>query len=78
MKKKKQKHYIDTCVLIGFLNEEPDKFHDCRDVIQAAEEGIIDLFTSELTAVELIKHGIVHQESTKYPSKRGATQILFG
>ena len=57
MKKKRPKHYIDVCVLIGFLNEEPDKFKACRDVIQAAEEGIIEVFLAELPGVELIKLG---------------------
>jgi predicted nucleic acid-binding protein len=57
MKNKKPKHYVDSCVLIGYLNEEPDKFRACRDVVKAAEEGLIEVFTSELTGIELIKLG---------------------
>ncbi len=57
MAKPKPKHYVDSCILIGYLNEETDKFKACRDVIQAAEDGVIEVFTSELTGVELIKLG---------------------
>src|SRR5919202_2988688 len=54
-KKKKEKHYLDSCILIGFANQEPDKFTDCKNIIQAGEEGIIEVYTSTVTTAELAK-----------------------
>lgn len=51
----KSKHYLDACVLIGFLNEEENKYEECKNIIEAAESGFIEAFTSELTGAELVK-----------------------
>ena len=51
----KERHYCDSCVFLGVLNNEPGKFHDCRTLLQAADEGVIDLFTSAFTMAEVIK-----------------------
>lgn len=51
----KERHYCDSCVFLGYLNNEPDKFDECRTVLHAAEEGVIELFTSEFTQAEVIK-----------------------
>lgn len=51
----KKKHYLDTCIFIGYLNQEENKFSECNAVISAASEGFIEAFTSELIGVELIK-----------------------
>jgi predicted nucleic acid-binding protein len=51
----KEKHYLDSCVFLGFLNREPDKFIDCKNLIRAAEEGLIDAYTSDFTGAELVK-----------------------
>ena len=51
----KERHYCDSCVFLGFLNNEPDKFDECRTVLCAAEEGVIELFTSQFTQAEVIK-----------------------
>lgn len=54
-KKPKEKHYFDSCILIGFANQEPDKFTECKNIIQAGEEGIIEVYTSTVTTAELAK-----------------------
>jgi predicted nucleic acid-binding protein len=51
----KEKHYLDSCIFLGYLNKEPDKFSDCYNLIRAAEVGIIDAYTSVFTGAELIK-----------------------
>ena len=51
----KERHYCDSCVFLGFLNNEPDKIYECRTILQAAEEGVIELFTSAFTMAEVIK-----------------------
>jgi predicted nucleic acid-binding protein len=51
----KQRHYCDSCVFLGFLNNESDKIYECKTILQAAEEGVIDLFTSAFTMAEVIK-----------------------
>ena len=51
----KERHYCDSCVFLGFLNNEPDKIYECRTLLQAAEEGVIELFTSAFTMAEVIK-----------------------
>jgi predicted nucleic acid-binding protein len=53
--KSKPKHYCDSCVFIGFLNEEPDKFGKCKDILEAAEQDDIELYTSAFTMAEVIK-----------------------
>ena len=55
MKKSKPKHYCDSCVFIGFLNQETDKFSKCKSVLEAAEQDYIDLYTSAFTMAEVIK-----------------------
>jgi predicted nucleic acid-binding protein len=51
----KEKHYFDSCILIGFANKEPEKFTECKNIIQAGEEGIIEVYTSAFTTAELAK-----------------------
>lgn len=51
----KERHYCDSCVFLGVLNNEPDKSYDCRTLLQAAEEGVIELVTSAFTMAEVIK-----------------------
>ncbi|QKQ75600.1 type II toxin-antitoxin system VapC family toxin [Nostoc sp. TCL240-02] len=51
----KQRHYCDSCVFLGFLNNESDKIYECKTILQAAEEGVIELFTSTFTMAEVIK-----------------------
>lgn len=51
----KERHYCDSCVFLGFLNNESDKIYECRTILQAAEEGVIELFTSAFTMAEVIR-----------------------
>ena len=54
-KRHKKKHYCDSCIFIGFLNEEPDKFEKCKNILEAAERDYIELYTSAFTMAEVIK-----------------------
>lgn len=49
------RRYWDSCAFLGYLNNEPDKADKCESVLQAAEEGKIDIVTSALTLTEVIK-----------------------
>lgn len=49
-----EKHYCDSGVFIGFLNEETDKFEDCRNILLAAEQEYIELYTSAFTMAEVV------------------------
>ncbi len=51
----KAQHYCDSCIFIGFLNQEPDKFQQCKDIIEAAELDYIKLYTSAFTMAEVVK-----------------------
>lgn len=46
--------YWDSDTFLSFLKEEPDKAEKCRGVIQAAENGSINIVTSALTIAEVI------------------------
>lgn len=47
--------YWDSCVFLGWLKNEPDKFEECRDGIRAAEKGDIKIVTSALTLTEVLR-----------------------
>lgn len=51
----KYKHYCDSCVLIGFLSQEADKFEQCKSVLESAQLGKIELYTSAFTMAEVVK-----------------------
>lgn len=57
MKKKpsQEQHYCDSCIFIGFLSQEPDKFQQCKNIIEAAESDYIILYTSTFTMAEVVK-----------------------
>lgn len=52
----KPRHYLDSGVFQGFLNgeAEPENFDECHAVIQAAEDGLIEAFTSAFTMGEVV------------------------
>lgn len=54
MKNNLNKHYCDSCVFIGFLNEEPENFEKCRNILLAAEQDYIELYTSAFTMAEVV------------------------
>lgn len=49
-----EKHYCDSGVFIGFLNEEPEQFENCRNILLAAEQEYIELYTSAFTMAEVV------------------------
>jgi predicted nucleic acid-binding protein len=65
--KKVDKHYYDSGVFIGFLNEEPDNFEDCRNILLAAEQEYIELYTSAFTMSEVVyikkEQSVLQQEN---------------
>ncbi len=41
-------HFIDTNVFLRFLTkDDPNKAEKCRELLQAASEGLIKLYTSD-------------------------------
>lgn len=54
MKNQLEKHYCDSCVFISFLNDEPDKFEECKNILLAAEQEKIELYTSAFTMSEVV------------------------
>ena len=49
------RRYWDANAFLGWLNDEPDKAHECQGVLDAAETGLIEIVTSALTLTEVIK-----------------------
>jgi predicted nucleic acid-binding protein len=47
--------YWDSFVWLGVLNEEPDKVHSARWVIECAERGEVEIWTSTITLAEVYK-----------------------
>ena len=49
------KYYWDACVWIGLINQEPDKFASLRFVIERAQKGEVEIWTSAFTLAEVFK-----------------------
>lgn len=49
------RRYWDSNVFLGWLNDEKDKAPECEGVLDAAEEGKVEIVTSALTLTEVIK-----------------------
>jgi predicted nucleic acid-binding protein len=47
--------YWDSCVWLGVLNDEPDKMDSARWLIERAERGEIEIWTSTITLAEVYK-----------------------
>lgn len=48
-------HFVDTNVFLRFLTkDDPKKAEKCRELLQAASEGSIKLYTTDLIFAELI------------------------
>jgi predicted nucleic acid-binding protein len=47
--------YWDSCVWIGLFNEEPDKVDSAKWVIERAEVGEVEIWTSTITLAEVYK-----------------------
>lgn len=52
-KKVSEKRYWDSCVFIGYLNDEYDRRSQCLPIINAAESGRAKIITSALTLAEV-------------------------
>jgi hypothetical protein len=51
----KDLRYWDANAFLGWLNDEPDKQAACQTVLASAEAGKIQIVTSAITFVEVIK-----------------------
>jgi hypothetical protein len=49
------RRYWDSNAFLGWLNGEKDKVDSCEGVLNAAEEGRIEIVTSAITLTEVIK-----------------------
>ncbi len=49
------RRYWDSDCFLGWFLAEPDKVEKCRGVVQAAQTGEVEIVTSALTLVEVIK-----------------------
>lgn len=47
--------YWDSDCFLGFLQEELDKVADCEQVLQAAQDGTLQIVTSTLTIAEVLR-----------------------
>jgi predicted nucleic acid-binding protein len=47
--------YWDSCVWLGLLNDEPDKVDSAKWVIERAERGEVEIWTSTITLAEVYK-----------------------
>ncbi|CCI18337.1 conserved hypothetical protein [Microcystis aeruginosa PCC 9807] len=55
MKKKSiKKHYCDSGIFISFFNEEPQYYEQCKNILLAAEQGYIELYTSAFSMAEVV------------------------
>jgi predicted nucleic acid-binding protein len=53
-KKSTEKHYCDSGIFISFLNEEPQYYEECKNILLAAEQEYIELYTSAFTMAEVV------------------------
>ena len=49
--------YWDSSCFIAWLNEEPDRVDACEGVVQQAKDGDLQIVTSAITLIEVIKPG---------------------
>jgi len=49
-----RRRYWDACAFLGWLKEEPDKVAECRQVIEEARSGTLEIVTSSLTLAEVL------------------------
>jgi predicted nucleic acid-binding protein len=53
---KPEKRYWESSVIIAYLNDEHGRAPKCKAILDAAEEGKIQLFTSALTIAEVLRY----------------------
>ena len=49
------KYYWDACVWIGLINQEADKIASLRFIIERAQKGEVEIWTSAFTLAEVFK-----------------------
>ncbi len=49
-----ERRYWDSGCFLGWLQEEPEKFRQCGEVLQLAELGRVEIVTSALTLAEVL------------------------
>jgi predicted nucleic acid-binding protein len=47
--------YWDSCVWLGVLNDEPEKIDSAKWIIERAEQGEVEIWTSTITLAEVFK-----------------------
>ena len=50
-----KRYYWDACAWIALINEEPGRYDNCQWIIDEASRGNIQIFTSSLSLVEVLK-----------------------
>jgi predicted nucleic acid-binding protein len=51
----KPKYYWDACAWIGLIRQEPDKIDSLRHLMELAQKGKIEIWTSAFTLAEVFK-----------------------
>ncbi|WP_162238944.1 type II toxin-antitoxin system VapC family toxin [Methylobacterium sp. Leaf85] len=54
----KPKYYWDACAWIALIKREPGRFEACKYVIELAEAGKVEIWTSAFTLAEVFKRRI--------------------
>lgn len=67
----KDKRYWDSCVFLAYLNKERDRSQICQAILDAADAGKIQIFTSALTIAEVLKY------KGKKPIKKESRQMII-
>lgn len=52
----KEKRYWDSSVIIAYLNNERDRADSVKNILDEAEDGNIEIYTSALTIAEVLRY----------------------
>lgn len=69
-----ERRYWDSACFLAWLNEEPGRFETCGALLQAAQDGKIELVTSAFTITEVLQP---KGEKPLSPDKRALVQTFF-
>lgn len=64
----KLKYYWDACLWIGLIRQEPDKIESLRYVMELAQKGEVEIWTSAFTLAEVFKRKISNEQIGIEPS----------
>jgi predicted nucleic acid-binding protein len=59
----KPKYYWDACLWIGLINQEPDKIDSLKFIIDEAQKGKVEIWTSAFTLAEVFKRKCDSEQS---------------